>query len=97
MNTNPPSKASRSEAILPGQDLVFMYLPADCLQLLRVVDNRIKLLRRRKEEAIDEQDFEKAARFRDQEDKIRKCLVTALKEVFARIGLSPTEDDPNVA
>ncbi len=73
-----------------GMDLntAFMYLPEELLQALKEINDRIKKLVKEKEEAVAEQDFEKAVGWRDQADKIKCQLFDAVKKLQAFVRKS---------
>src|SRR5207244_11594294 len=77
----------------PSLDLntTFMYLPEEVIRPLQDISAGIGKLVQQKEEAITEQDFDKAARLRDKAEKIKQRLLDAVKQLQALIRES--QDD----
>src|SRR5262245_4716360 len=62
----------------------FMYFPGEVIQVLKEISECVQKIVLEKEEAIAEQDFERAAWLRDKEDKLKRWL----RDAFQDLGTS---------
>jgi ATP-dependent Clp protease ATP-binding subunit ClpC len=100
-------QAGRSlSGCLPGKALRLLDRAAALVRIrthgqrpdLGSLDHQIEQLNQQKEAAISEQDFEKAARFRDQADQIKRCRDQAVRAWEDRCRRSiPVVDEQSVA
>jgi hypothetical protein len=70
---------------------LFRYLPEKLILPLKAVSDYIEELVLQKEEAIADQDFDKAASLRDKAPKIDRHLIDAIKQVVACLRESDDE------
>jgi hypothetical protein len=91
--TEPPSADVRAAEIPPGRDLNsgLVHLPDAVIQAFAEINERLRMLKEAKEEAIAEQDFVKASRLRDKHTILQGQLRTAAK--MLRSLICETEDE----
>jgi ATP-dependent Clp protease ATP-binding subunit ClpA len=78
--SNPPRPSADSPTV---HDLSspLMYLPEEVIRALKEIGERFQKIVLEKQEAIAEQDFEKAAGFRDKEDELKRRVLDAIKNL----------------
>jgi ATP-dependent Clp protease ATP-binding subunit ClpC len=68
------------------------HIPDDVIRILKGINDHLEQMTQEKEQAISEQDFEKAASLRDKYDKARRQLLVEVSKLQGLIRGS--EDDP---
>jgi ATP-dependent Clp protease ATP-binding subunit ClpA len=68
-------------------------LPAETVQAVRELEAQIESLNLEKEEAVAACEFERAARLRDQADKLKKQSAALIVEALRRSGQDPNRHD----
>jgi ATP-dependent Clp protease ATP-binding subunit ClpA len=93
LQERPEDGGSESPALL-GEDLntAFQALPEKVLLVMKMLNDRISEIDQQKEEAVADQNFDRAARWRDKADKLRRQLLDAV-ENFLMPLVDPPEDD----
>jgi ATP-dependent Clp protease ATP-binding subunit ClpA len=77
--------------VQPDLSAVLDQLPGEVNRALLEINGHLEKLVLSKEHAVAEQAFEKAARLRDQEDKLKRQLLDAVKSIQTLIRLSENE------
>jgi ATP-dependent Clp protease ATP-binding subunit ClpA len=80
-----PLRTSTDSPTVHDLSTPFMYLPEEVIQALEDIGERFQKIVLDKQEAIAEQDFEKAAGFRDKEHELKRRVLDAIKHLKTSI------------